>query len=300
MTGRDMPNPHPRPSMTPRDAWSDLPMGVPARRQGRMMRANPAGMVAGVHRGLVRIDWLRVILLTAAGVVFLWGCDRLYLGTTAYAPGGDFALYQDAAHRWLTGGGLYQPYQLAGPYDTLTHTLAPILYPPMALLLFVPSLVLPGFLWWLIPLGGTLAIVLAYRPRPLAWLVMAACFTFIPTIDTIGAGNPGMWVPLAVALGLRYRWPAALVLLKPSLFPLALIGIRDRRWWIAAGLLAAVSLLMLPMDLDWIRAMLNAQGSRSGLLYSLRELPMDLIPIVAWAGYVKRTQSKTASIVIAE
>jgi hypothetical protein len=36
------------------------------------------------------------------------------------------------------------------------------------------------------------------------------------------------------------------------------------------------------VDLDWIRAMLNAQGNRSGLLYSLREAPMDCIQLVAW------------------
>lgn len=236
-------------------------------------------------RSHAAIDWRGVALLVAAGLVILWACHELYLAAMTGTAGGDFGLYQGAARRWLAGDGFYSAYQLAGPYDTLAQgAQSPILYPPVALLLFVPSLLLPALLWWAIPLGLTTMIVLAYRPAPLAWLGIGILFAFRPTLDTIYCGNPGMWVPLAVALSLRYRGVGAFVFLKPSLFPFALIGLRDRRWWIVAGLLALVSLLLLPMDLEWLRAMLNAQGNRSGLVYSLREVPMDCLPLMAWAG----------------
>jgi hypothetical protein len=246
------------------------------------------GAAPALHDGgqAQRINWRRVALLTVAGLTILWACDQLYLAIASGGQaGGDFGLYQGAARRWLSGGGFYPAYQLAGPYDTLAQgDNPPILYPPVALLLFVPSLVLPGILWWAIPLGVTVWIVLNYRPNALAWLAIGFSLAFVPTLDTIFAGNPGMWVPLAVGLSLRHRWVAAFVLLKPSLFPFALLGVRHRGWGIVAGLIAVVSILMLPMDLDWLRATLNARGDRSGLFYSLRELPLDCIPLVAWAG----------------
>jgi hypothetical protein len=250
------------------------------------------GLTSGAradHRpvtGRAGIDWRRVILLTVAGIAFLWGCGTFVDLVHAFPFGSDYAVYQEAARRWLAGGELYPAYQFAGPYDPLAQpqTNAPILYPPVALVLFVPSLLLPAVLWFAVPLGITVWIVWSYRPSPLAWLTIAIAFAFRPTMDTIYTGNPGIWVPCFVALATRWPAASALVLFKPSLFPFALIGIRDRRWWLVVGGLAVVSLALLPLDVEWVRSAVNATGSRSGLTYSLREVPMDLIPIVAWLG----------------
>ena len=53
----------------------------------------------------------------------------------------DFDLYMAATRSWLSGLGFYHPYQLSGPYEI---TPGDILYPPVALLLFVPFTVLPA------------------------------------------------------------------------------------------------------------------------------------------------------------
>jgi hypothetical protein len=200
-------------------------------------------------------------------------------------PGGDFVLYRDSASRWLAGGGFYWPYQLAGPYDVLS---AEILYPPVALALFLPFTILPAFLWWLVPLALIAATVWHWRPRPWALVGVVICAGSYPTIIAIHQGNPVMWIAAFVALGTR--WPAysALVFLKPSLFPFAMLGIRHRSWWIVTALLAAMSLLLLPMTLDWLHVLLNMRGGRSGLLYSLPEAAILAIPLVAWAGRARR------------
>jgi hypothetical protein len=256
-------------------------------RPGAVRRLAGAGQ--GPDRAAPAIDWRRVILLAGTWLIAASIAREVWWFAVNLTSdlGGDLILYQVATRRWLAGGGFYQAYQLAGPYDPMTQlgNGSAVLYPPVTVvLLLVPATVLPVVLWYAIPLGITAAIVWSYRPSPLAWLLIAAFARFGPSLATMWYGNPGIWVPFAVALALRYRWVAALVLLKPSLFPFAFIGVHDRRWWIAVGCLAGVSLVLLPMDLDWTHAVLNAQGERSGLLYSLRELPMAMIPIVAWLG----------------
>jgi 4-amino-4-deoxy-L-arabinose transferase-like glycosyltransferase len=85
----------------------------------------------------------------------------------------------------------------------------------------------------------------------------------------------------AVALAALYRWPAALVLVKPSLAPFALLGARDRRWWAALAVLAALAVPFAAMWADWARAVADARGA--GLLYAAQEVPMIAIGVIAWA-----------------
>ena len=66
--------------------------------------------------------------------------------------GVDFVLYRDAAARWLAGGPYFEPYQLTGPYPI---TAGDVLYPPVALWLFVPFTILPAVPWWVVPIGVT-------------------------------------------------------------------------------------------------------------------------------------------------
>ena len=71
------------------------------------------------------------------------------------------------------------------------------------------------------------------------------------------------------------------VLLKPSLGPFALFGAWRRSWWVALGVLVAASLPFGALWLDWLTSVENSQGG--GLLYSSLEIPMLLLPLVAWA-----------------
>ncbi len=226
--------------------------------------------------------WDRVASVIA--IVFLglsvaqW--SQFLLGGGGDNIGVDYILYRDAAARWVQGAGFYLPHQLAGPY-VIAH--GDVLYPPPILVLLLPFLVLPAVLWWAIPLGITLAMVLAYRPSGPAWLAIAVCLWFPITGVKILHGNPGLWFMAAIALGTRWAWPSALVLLKPTVAPFALIGIRRRGWWLGLAGLAAVSMLFLPMWPDYITDLRNSQ-TEGGILYNLNEYPMLAIPAFAWLG----------------
>jgi hypothetical protein len=196
----------------------------------------------------------------------------------------DFDLYRDATARWLADGSFYEAYQLAGPYEV---TAGDILYPPVALLLFVPFVYLPAVLWWLIPIGITAWCLWRLRPAPLVWPVLAICLWFPNTGIKLLTGNPVMWSVAAIALGTIYYWPAVFAAVKLSLAPFALFGAWKRSWWFAAGMSALACLLFLPMWPDFASALLNSRQP-SGLLYSVGEVPMMLGPIAAWLGRQSR------------
>ena len=99
-------------------------------------------------------------------------------------------------------------------------------------------------------------------------------------------GNPSMWVAAAVAAGTMFGWPAVLAALKPTLAPFALIGIRTKRWWIAAAALGIVLVAMLPDCAEYVRVIANLE--RQDLTYSLFDIPLVLIGLVAWIGATRR------------
>ena len=219
-----------------------------------------------------------ILLVVALGILVFPVADLL---RAAGKPdfngygGIDYSLYMDATRRWLAGGGFFQPYQLAGPYPI---QMGDILYPPTALYLFVPFTILPALLWWAIPLGITGAAIWRLKPSPVSWPFLALCCFWPPFVARIVAGNPVMWAMAAVALGFLVRWAFVGALIKPSLFPFALLGVRDRRWWIALAIAAAVSIPFGAMWLDWVKAVTNSSG---GLLYSLQDVPILLLPVIA-------------------
>jgi hypothetical protein len=222
----------------------------------------------------------RDTLLVVAGVSVVVLAAHVWqlLATPGYlaaAWGTDIDYYLVATRHWVASGSLYYPFQLAGPYDYHSG----VLYPPTALLLFVPFTVLPLALWWVIPLGSTAAVVWSDRPGRWYWPLLLACFAFPMTVTDIVNGNPLMWLVAAVALACRYDWPAVLVALKPSVFPFALIGIRHRSWWLAAVALAVVSAAMLPLWTDYVRVIANERGA--GLLYSAKDVPFLFLPLVS-------------------
>ncbi len=241
------------------------------------------------ERRFRRAVWLtpRAIAAALLGVLVAEVILSALTPATRGAIGFDYGTYMAAARRWLAGGGFYQAYQLAGPYAIWNQE---ILYPPTALLLFVPFTVLPAVLWWAIPLGILAVVLASHRPAPWGWVgIMALLILPAPfvvagprSIGLVILGNPGMWAVAATAAATRYRWPGALVLLKPSLLPFALIGIRTRGWWFSLGLLALVSVALWPLWAQYAVVLANAGGPRAGWLYSLSDVPTMLVPVTAW------------------
>jgi hypothetical protein len=204
----------------------------------------------------------------------------------------DYDIYIDAARRWLAGGTFYDPAQLAGPYDI---TVGVVLYPPSVMPLLVAFTALPAVLWWAIPIGLTTYAVWRLRPAPVAWPFIALCLAMRATEARLLSGNPVIWAVAALAMGTLYAWPSVLVVIKPSLGPFALFGIRHRSWWVALAALAIMSVPFLKLWLDWVKVVLNSNG---GLDYSLLEVPMMLIPLIAWVAR-DRTISSRANVPVA-
>lgn len=240
-----------------------------------------ATVLAGAGRPLrsfyIRSAWLAVAvgLLVADARAWLLATSS---GFALPPLGVDFMLYRDAAARWLAGEGFYPAWQLAGPYDVWAGG-NPILYPPTALPLFAAFTVLPAILWWS-PL-----VIVAWslrRASPLALLVVLGLVAWPATaINVIWCGNPSMWAAAALALAVNgQRWAAPFVLLKPTLAPFALFGIRSRTWWYGLAVFGVVSWMLVPLWHDYATAMLNA--SNAGWTYQLWHVPIMLIPLIAW------------------
>jgi hypothetical protein len=196
--------------------------------------------------------------------------------------GVDFVLYRDVATRWLSGGPYFEPYQLAGPYEI---SAGDVLYPPVALWLFVPFALLPEplawALWWAVPLVAVVVAIERLRPRPGSWPLIAFCIAWPTTLLKTWTGNPVIWSVAALALGTLWAWPSVFAVLKPSLAPFALFGAWRRSWWVAAAVFVAACVPFGALWADWITSLANSRGG--GLLYSSLEVPMFLLPLVAWA-----------------
>ena len=76
-----------------------------------------------------------------------------------------------------------------------------------------------------------------------------------------------------------------MVLIKPTLAPFALFGIRSRGWWLMAGAMAAVSVAMLPLDLQYVTAIRNVDAYPMNMpwLYLFSNVPLAAVPVAAWA-----------------
>ena len=247
---------------------------------------------AEADRPLRGLPPLRIVIVALLGLFAVVEC-AIVLWKALDAPGfgllaRDFDLYMDATRRWMAGGPFYNPEQLAGPYDL---PWGQILYPPQALALFVPFTVLGPFLgpivFITIPAIITVAVVWSYRPGFWAWAAILLVAVLHPDAPLIWiAGTPTIWVVALVALATRWPWVSGFIWFKPSVFPFALLGIRDRRWWVVAGAFAVSAVVLWPLMTQWVTTVVNARGENSGLLYSLSPTALadPLIPVIAWLG----------------
>lgn len=205
------------------------------------------------------------------------------LPTESYRLGMDYVFYRDVGARWLADGSFYLPRQLEGPY--VAELMVDVLYPPNALYLFVPFALLPGvlstFAWWAAPIGVSLYVLRWLQPKPWALLGMAVLFVWPQSIAAFLFGNTNIWAVACLFAGIRWGWPAALLVLKPTLAPFCLVFVRRRAFWIGLAVLGLVSLPLLPPWLDYVTAM---RGAVIPLSYSFGVLPLLLVPMVAWAG----------------
>ena len=244
-------------------------MTVPVRARVWPLRAPTARHV----RVALEMTTLLLVVAFAWELLGTWNSDwaRLYAG-------GDLGGYLDGARQYLATGSPYRPEQLAGPWQLEPHS---FVHPPPALALFVPFLVLPAVLWWAIPLGVTAWSLVRLRPARWAWPLLVLCLIWPRSIGSLLAGNSDMWAMAIVAAGAVFAWPLLLLVIKPTFAPLALIGIRRRSWWVAAAAVAAVSLPMLPLWLDYVTVVRNSQLRVD---YSLLNLPLVVLPAIAWLG----------------
>jgi hypothetical protein len=244
---------------------------------GRRAKAAPAGWARAAAFGLSV-----ALLLVAALVAWL----RFGAFSAAGALGIDYATFVDFGRSLLATGTPYRAYQLAGPYPLhdpamLAPSTAPNYYPPPFALVCAVLTVAPAFLWWAVPIGILAWTTLRPLPGPWTWPLLAACLAWPATSAVVIVGGSTMWAAAMIAAGLRWGWGGPLVLLKPSLVPFALAGIRGRRWWWSLAGATVASLAMLPLWGQWVTAMTNAQ--HVSLLYSAGDLPLLLLPVVAWA-----------------
>jgi hypothetical protein len=197
----------------------------------------------------------------------------------------DYGIYMDASDRWQAGGGWYQDRQLHGPYPI---ELGDVLYPPVLIYLLLPFRYLGPWLWTLIPAAILAAVIWRHRPGPWTWVGIALCLAWPYSPAKYVFGNPVIWATAAVALGTLWWWPSALAVIKPTIIPFALIGMRDRRWWLVIVALGIASIPFLADTLIYPRVLLDAQTNpidgRGGPFYSITEFPLVAIPIVAWIG----------------
>lgn len=247
--------------------------------------------VAGDARAVRTARLGRFVGYTVAALfVALWAWQYISAppGAIDRLAGLDYRNYAEATHTWLNGGSWYLDRQLHGPYEVVPGD---VLYPPVWLLLFVPAAIAPWPLWWILPAAMVAWGLWKLRPSALGWATMAAFLAWPPTAVHLLTGNPGIWLVGALAMAMLYRWPAVVLLTKVTIAPLGLWGVRDRRWWVALAGLVVASLLFLPMWPTYVQVLLDAKHP-SGIFYSAQDLPMLMIPLVAWATSTTRARAK--------
>jgi hypothetical protein len=215
------------------------------------------------------------VSLALFGVQLLWFASG---GVAIITLDWDRGHYMEAVARFLDVGTPYLPNEVAAPFDYSPLT---FLHPPLALWLMTPFAFLPAVAWYLAPILLIAWCLYTWRPSPVAWAIVALCLMWPRSPAMIVNGNTDMWAAAFVALGLRFGWPGPLVLIKPSLAPLALAGIHRRSWWLGLALVVALALPFGALWVDWVRVLLNAPG---GLFYSLLSVPGVALPIAAWMG----------------
>jgi hypothetical protein len=250
-------------------------------------QAGAAAETSGTAQWSGLIRWYRPAMFGLAALMLTVGLVVAINRYGAFAAlgyvGVDHAIHNVFALRWWETGSMYLPAQIAGRFDpqllTDDMTALPSMYPPTAVLLFVPFAVLPDVMWWVVPLGTIGYVIARWRPAPWAWPLLAAVIAYPATSSIVIVGNTAMWMVAGVCAALEWGWAGPLLLLKPSLAPLALIGIGRRTWWVALVVLVLVS---VPFAGQWLAYAAVVGNAQTNLGYSLGTAPVFALPLVAW------------------
>jgi hypothetical protein len=241
------------------------------------------GPFDGLRSNVRRTALGGAVVLAVVVAAAVWIRVALLIPALGDYPGSDIRFYLDATQRWLRGGGFYEAHELAGPFEI--GDAYEVLFPPTLILLFAPFLVLPLALWWAVPVGSTAWFVWHARPSLVGWFGIFVALAFPNTIALLVAGNPVIWGVPALALATRWNWPAALLVLKPTVFPLALFWAGHVSWWIALLAIGLLTLPFWPLPVEYLTVLQNARSPRIGtFLHSLGDVPLLLIPVIASLG----------------
>jgi hypothetical protein len=213
-----------------------------------------------------------------------------YMVAQEHAIGVDYRFFVESAQKWLSGGSLYYPEQLTGPW-TIVPDLH-FLYPPIAIYLFIPFVSLPPILWWAIPVGMIAYALWRLRPAWWTWPFLAFVLWYPRTESMFLFGSTTLWVLGLLSLGAVHSWAVPLILFKPSLAPFALFRANTRGWWLGLAVVGIASATVMTPWLEYMQAMLNVTATG---LFGLQEVPILLAPVMAWAGRTRQAVSTHAS-----
>jgi hypothetical protein len=246
----------------------------------RSPRRVPAEAEPRTAWGAVRDRWYRPVAFGLTTLLLVGAAAMLAVFWKANAAhaGEDLVHYLDGVRRWWATGSPYLPNEIAGDFDYEPET---FLHPPVSVLFFAPWLVLHPILWWAVPIAITTALVVAWRPAPWTWPLIAFGLCQPQLHQALLWGNTNLWLTAALAVALIGGPWAALFLVKPSLGLLAIVGMRRRSWWVAVVVIALLCVPFGMLWIDWANVILNSPADPT---YGLRNLPWVLIPVIAWAG----------------
>lgn len=227
-----------------------------------------------------RLDPYRTAMAVATAVLLGLAVPLFLASLGAFERVGyvgiDAIHYFDAARRFLATGSPYMASEVAGPF---VYSATTFLHPPIALYLMVPFAFLPLAVWWAVPLAVVAWSVWTWRPAPWTWPLFALALAWPRFHGALIVGNTDLWVCAALCLGLRYGWPALLIVIKPSLGFLVLAGAWSRSWWYGLPVLALLALPFGALWVDWAHVVLNSPGD---LTYSLPNVLWVAMPAVGW------------------
>ena len=214
---------------------------------------------AGLVGAVAFRDVQRVRLVDSARAVVAFGLLAAAVGgiawtvtaTVTYDSSIDFHSFREAVGRWLSGGSMYAPAQLSGPYG-LTHSAGHVfVYPPTAMPMLMVLTSLGSGPYAALSTLLLLAALVALTPRTPLWIgiVCAAAAFSDPLVAAIGVGNVTQLLTALLAfayLGSAGRLGAVAGLLKltPGIMS-ALDGWRGIVTGVA--LAAGVSIVTLPL-----------------------------------------------------
>lgn len=241
------------------------------------LRPAPAFLDGGrVLRRTVVAGSLAVVAIQVALFVIGWMADH-----DAIPLGLDWLGYRAGFEHLLASGTPYAPFELAGPFVP-EHL--DFIHPPNALVLFAPFAMLPKPLDYILWIGIPLAIFcfLLRRLPWWAWPAVALLSTTNSLQYPILNGNSSLFMTAIFGLGIRYGWVVGLLAMKPTLAPLALVGLRGSRRSIAVIVVLAV--VPVVMTLPWLGDYFTVARNMQGIpvTYSVSNYSLIALAALPW------------------